>query len=160
MRSLVVYYSMSGNVDAAARRVAARIGADLLRLEPVKAYPDAGFRKFFWGGKSALMGETPELVPYTFNAESYDLGVLGSPVWAGTIAPPLRTFVRAHAPELRGLGLAAFVCQSGSGGEKALEKLEKELVAPLREKLVLIDPKDRPDPATDAMIDAFGDALA
>ena len=50
MKTAVVYYSMSGNTELAAERIAAVLGADLIRLTPVKAYPDKGFRKFFWGG--------------------------------------------------------------------------------------------------------------
>ena len=34
MKTIIVYYSMSGNTDAAAREIAAQLGAALLRLEP------------------------------------------------------------------------------------------------------------------------------
>ena len=47
MNTIVVYYSMEGNTDLAAGRIAAALGADLLRLYPCKAYPDRGFRKVF-----------------------------------------------------------------------------------------------------------------
>ena len=49
MRTLIVYYSLEGNTEFAARRVAESLGAELLRIEPIKAYPDSGFKKFFWG---------------------------------------------------------------------------------------------------------------
>ena len=57
MKTLIVYYSLEGNTQYAAERIAGRIGADVLRLVPKKAYHDKGFAKFFWGGKSAVMGE-------------------------------------------------------------------------------------------------------
>jgi hypothetical protein len=41
----------------------------------VKAYPTKGFRKFLWGGKSAVMAEKPKLLPYKFNADAGDVGV-------------------------------------------------------------------------------------
>ena len=50
MKALIVYYSMGGNTEYAARKTAAQTGADLLRLEPEKEYPSSGFRKFFRGG--------------------------------------------------------------------------------------------------------------
>ena len=61
MKTAVVYYSLTATEDYAAKRIAEKLDADLIRLEPEKAYPDSGFRKFFWGGKSAVMGETPAL---------------------------------------------------------------------------------------------------
>ena len=69
MKELVVYYSMSGNTEDTAKKIASIRRADLLRIDPVRAYPDKGFRKFFWGGKSAVMAEKPELESYFFIPE-------------------------------------------------------------------------------------------
>ena len=157
MNTVIVYYSMSGNTDWTARALAAQLGAELLRIEPEKAYPDKGFRKFFWGGKSAVMAETPPLRPYVFDADRYDRVILGFPVWAGTFAPPLRTFLRDHAPSLAGKRVAAFACQSGSGAEKAFARLQTALGRPLDATLILIDPKTRPAPENDGKIREFCD---
>ena len=115
MKIAVVYYSMSENTAFAADRIAARLGADCIRLTPVKSIPDKGFRKFLWGGKSALMGETPELEPYTFDAEKYDVLIFGTPVWASSPAPPLRSFIKAQGQALAGKRFYAFACLMGSG---------------------------------------------
>ena len=144
MKTLIVYYSMSGNTDHAARAIAEALGAETLRLEPEKAYPDSGLRKFLWGGKSALMAETPPLRPYSFSAEAFDQIILGFPVWAGNLAPPLRTFLRDNAAALDGKRVAAFACQSGSGADKAFSRLEALLGSALFARLVLIDPLTRP----------------
>ena len=141
----VVYYSMSGNTDYAARMIAEKTGAALIRLVPEKAYPDTGFRKFFWGGKSAVMGETPALEPYQFDADAYDLIVLGTPVWASSFSPPVRSFVKENKDATDGKRMAAFVCCSGGGAEKALEKLRKFTgVSSFDAEMVLIDPKEKP----------------
>ena len=152
---------MSENCTNTAEKIAAQIGSDLIRIVPVKAYPDSGFRKFFWAGKSAVMGETPALEPYTFKAADYDGIIFGFPVWAGTIAPPIRTFVKENQAALSGKRIAAFTCMSGSGGEKALAKL-KELLGrdSLEAELILIDPKDKPNPANDQSIRAFCEKLS
>ena len=155
MKTIIVYYSMSGNTDFAAREVASRLGADTLRIEPEKSYPDKGFKKFFWGGKSAVMAETPPLRPYHFAAEDYEQVILGFPVWAGNLTPPLRTFLRDNADALAGKQVAAFACQSGSGAEKAFAKLGALLGRAPDATLVLIDPKTRPDPANDAKLREF-----
>ena len=159
MKTLIVYYSMSGNTDFAAREIAARLGAALLRIEPEKAYPDKGFKKFFWGGKSAVMAETPPLRPYGFAAEDFDQIILGFPVWAGNLAPPLRTFLRDNAAALAEKRVAAFACQSGSGAEKAFSRLEGLLGRPLCAELILIDPKTRPAADNEAKLRDFCGAL-
>ena len=158
MKTLIVYYSLEGNTAWAAERIAGATGAELLRLEPVKAYPASGFKKFFWGGKSAVMAETPPLVPYVFDPSAWDRIVFGFPVWAGNLTPPLRTFIRDN--DLSGLNAAAFACQSGAGAEKAFAKLKAALgVDQLAGELVLVDPKDKPSPENEKKIAAFCDSL-
>ena len=154
MSTLIVYYSLNGNTDYAAGLLQEKLGADVLRLEPVKAFPDKGFKKFIYGGKSALMAETPELVPYTFDAEKYDCVIIGFPVWAANVAPPIRTFVEEN--DLRGKKVAAFACQGGSGAEKAFVKLAAAIgIEKIEPTLVLVDPKDRPKPEHAEKIEAF-----
>ncbi len=156
MRTAVVFYSLTGNTAMAAGHIAAALGADLIELKPVKSYPDKGFRKFFWGGKSAVMAEAPALEPIQFCAADYDSIVFGFPVWAGTIAPPVRSFIAVHRAELAGKQISSFACQSGAGAAKAFRKLEECLgMGPLRAELVLIDPADKPDPANEEKIRAF-----
>ena len=82
MKTILVYYSLEGNTDWAAKRIAGDLGVDTLRLDTVKTYPDKGFKKFFWGGKSALMAETPKLQPYRFDPDAWDRVIIGFPVWA------------------------------------------------------------------------------
>ncbi len=154
MSTLIVYYSLEGNTEYAARLIAEKLGAALLKLEPVKAYPDSGFRKFFWGGKSAVMAETPALLPYAYDSSAYDLIIFGFPVWAGNVTPPIRTFIRENS--LQGRRIAAFACESGAGAEKAFLRLRDALgIEKLAAELVLIDPKTRPSPENSAKIDAF-----
>ena len=117
MRTLIVFYSLEGNTAFAAEKIAGILGAELLRLEPEKEYPHSGMKKFLWGGKSAVMGEEPSLKPYVFKGEDWDRVIIGFPVWAGTVAPPIRTFVKAHGGELAGRSVAVFACQSGAGAE-------------------------------------------
>ncbi len=156
---LIVYYSMEGNTDYAARKIAEEIHADLLRLEPEKAYPDRGLRKFLWGGKSAVMAETPALKPYQFDSAAYDLIVFGFPVWAGSVTPPLRTFIRDN--DLTGKRFAAFACESGAGAEKAFGKLLSCLGAEkLEAEAVLIDPKNKPTQENEQKLKSFCGRLA
>ena len=156
MKTLIVYYSLEGNTAFTAEKLAEGLGAELLRLEPEKEYPSSGMKKLFWGGKSAVMGEEPPLKPYVFRGEDWDRIILGFPVWAGTVTPPMRTFVKAHGGEMAGKPVAAFACQSGAGGEKALKKLAVLLGREsLEAELVLNDPKTRPQPENEEKLAGF-----
>ena len=158
VKTLIVYYSLEGNTDYAAKLIAENLSADLLCLVPEKAYPTGKVSKYIWGGKAAVMSEKPKLQPYEFDAAAYDRIVFGFPVWASNIAPPLRTFIRSH--DLSGKKIAAFACQTASGAEKAFTKLKGELQTDVLEaELVLLDPKTKPNPENEQKIRAFCDRL-
>ena len=154
MKTIIVYYSLEGNTEYAAGKIAGLLGADVLRIEPKKAFPKKGFRKFLWGGKSAVMAEKPDLEPYTFDGAAYDRVIIGFPVWAGNVTPPIRTFVRDN--DLKGKKIAAFACQSGSGAEKAFKKLMACIgIDSLESEMILIDPKARPNEKNEQKIRDF-----
>ncbi|MCR5635813.1 MAG: flavodoxin [Clostridiales bacterium] len=158
MNTVIVYYSLEGNTDYAAKRIADITGADIIRLYPKKTYPDKGFRKFLFGGKSAVMAETPELEAYSFNSDKYERVIFGFPIWASNIAPPIRTFIKEN--NLIGKHISAFACQSGSGAEKAFEKLKACLnTDKLDYTLILIDPKLKPNEENNRKINEFCEAL-
>lgn len=158
MKTVIVYYSLEGNTQYAAEQIAKNLGAGLLRLEPVKAYPTGKVSKLVWGGKSAVMAETPKLQPYEFDAASCGRIIFGTPVWASTIAPPLRTFIREN--DLSGKRFAAVFCQTAGGADKAAVRLKQALGADsLEAELVLLDPKFKPDAANDEKIREFCEIL-
>ena len=155
MKTAIVYYSMSGNSEYVADKIAEKIEADILRIEPVKAYPDKGAEKFIWGGKSAVMREKPVLQPYEFSAEQYDRIILGTPVWASTFTPPIRTFIKEN-PAICGKKIAVYTCYSGGGADKAIEKMRKYLgIKEFEAELILVDPKENRKVEDDEKIDMF-----
>ena len=156
MTAAIVYFSLNGFVDAQAREISRETGAELIRLEPKTPYPTKGLMKFLHGGKSALKGDAPELKLCEFDASRYDLVIFGTPVWAGTFAPPLRTFIQTHREALKGKRLAAFACMMGSGGEKTVEKLREALGADsLAASVILTDDKGKSQEKNAAALQAF-----
>lgn len=163
MKTAIVYYSMSENTKYVADKIADGIKTsgevDILRIEPKKAYPDKGAKKFLWGGKSAVMGETPELQPYEFNIKKYDRIIFGTPVWASTFVPPLRTFINEN-PDVKDKKIAVFTCFSGGGADKAIDKMKKYIgIEKFEEELILIDPKDNVKEEDDVKIAEFCSGL-
>ena len=155
-RVIVVYYSLNGNSAYVAEKIAGETGCDVLAVEPEKDYPKSGFMKFFRGGKSAVMKEMPALKPYQFRAENYDHVILGLPVWASNVTPPIRTFIHENMEVLKDKKISAYVCESGAGGEKVLDRLQQELQNhPFEATMILIDPKEKQLKENDERISEF-----
>ena len=156
MKKAIVYYSMSGNTEYVANYISKKVDADLIRIEPKKEYPNKGLKKFLWGGRSAVMGETPELENYEFDSDKYDCIIFGTPVWASSFTPPIRTFINENKEKLKGKKIAAFVCYMGAGADKTIEKLKQILdIQNISAELKLIDPKDKKSEEKDRKIEEF-----
>ena len=124
MKTIVVYYSLDGNSHLIAERIKTTLVADTLRLEPVESMPKQGFMKMFQGGKQALLGDMPALKPYRLDVDQYELLILGGPVWAGSPAPALITFLQQT--KFRGKKVALFCCHGGGKG-RTFSKLRDAL---------------------------------
>ena len=154
MKTAIVYYSMHGNVRYVSEKVAKELGADLIELIPVKAYPDKGAMQFIWGGSAVTFKKKPELEPYTFNASDYDLVIIGTPVWASNFTPPLRTFFENN--DLTGKKIAVIATSAGGDSSKCLEAVKAAAKADsLAAVLSLTDPKDKPSDENEKQIAAF-----
>ena len=156
MKNAVVYYSMSGNTEYVANYISNMIDVDLIKIEPQKEFPNKGIKKFLWGGKSAVMGETPVLEKYEFDSNKYDCIIFGTPVWASSFTPPIRTFIKENKEKLKDKKIAVFICYMGGGADKAKEKLKEYLeISDFDAELILIDPKDKKSDEKNAEIEKF-----
>ena len=145
---------MHGNVRYVSEKVAKELGADLIELVPVKAYPDKGAMQFIWGGSAVTFKKKPELEPYTFNASDYDLVIIGTPVWASNFTPPLRTFFENN--DLTGKKIAVIATSAGGDSAKCVEAVKAAAKADsLAAVLSLTDPKDKPSDENEKQIAAF-----
>ena len=154
MKTAIVYYSMHGNVRYVAEKAAKELGADLIELIPVKAYPDKGAMQFIWGGSAVTFKKKPELEPYKFNAADYELVIIGTPVWASNFTPPLRTFFENN--DLTGKKIAAIVTSAGGNSVKCLEAIKTAAKTDsLAAVLSLIDPKNSPSEEKEKQILEF-----
>lgn len=143
----VVYFSLEGNTEYVVQRIKEVLqagGANLeedvtiLKLEPVQPY-STGKGKFLKGGVAAMAGSKPQLKPYRFDPKEYDVLILASPVWAGTIAPPLRTFLLANKLKGQKVGLA--LCSTSGRVDHCFKKFDKYLrKTEVVSMLSLIDP--------------------
>ena len=121
---LIVYYSLTGNTHLIAEAIKEQTGADIERLKPIKDLNSESGTRFFWGGMHAKMKQKPKLEPLKYDPNEYDLIFLGTPVWAWTLTPPIRSYLESN--DLSSKALAIWNC-AGGNGIKAMERLKKKL---------------------------------
>ena len=118
---LVIYYSQTSNTKGVAQEIATKLGADIEEIVPVELY-DGDFQATIERGKKELdEGSFPEIQPLKANVADYDVVFLGYPIWFGTYAPPVFTWL--NQVDLGGKKVVPF-CTFGSGG---LESSVKDL---------------------------------
>jgi flavodoxin len=118
-KTLLVFYSVSGNTRAVARELAASLSCDTDEILDVKrrSTPLGALRSVI----EAVLKKEPAIKPPTRDPRDYDLIILGGPVWASRVASPLRTYVNSYRDRFQNVAL--FCTYMGSGQDKMLSEL-------------------------------------
>jgi len=125
MKTLIVYYSYEGNCASIAEKIkAAMPGTDTLRLSTAEDKQRGALAKYLWGGRQVFHKKKPALNPYSVDLSAYEFIIIGTPVWAWSYAPALRSFFEAE--KIQGKRVALFCCHGGGKG-KTLEKMKNAL---------------------------------
>ena len=112
-KTLVLYYSLTGNTQAVAEEIANRLGADIEGIACVDPY-DTNFQACIQRCmQEREQGALPDIQPVNADLSQYDIIFIGYPVWFGTYAPPVITFL--NNADLSGKKIVPF-CTFGSGG--------------------------------------------
>ena len=118
-KTLVAYYSASGNTEAVASVIANKTGGDLFKLEPAEAYSSDDLD---WTKSTSRVNKEHEneserdvkLVSASVdNWDEYDTVFIGYPIWWGIAAWPVNEFVTAN--DFTGKTVIPF-CTSASSG--------------------------------------------
>lgn len=125
MKTLVAYFSASGNTASLAGRMAKAAKADLFEIRPVKPYTDADLR---WTNplarcnKEKLGKKDVPIAGKVENFDEYDLILIGFPVWYYAAPNIIETFVKSY--DFTGKKAALFATSGGSDITKAPAKLQ------------------------------------
>lgn len=118
-KSLVLYYSWSGNTRKIAELIAQKTGADLRELQPENAYPQ-NYNDVLTQAKREIQGKWyPALRPIGMDWSDYGTVYLGTPNWWSSIAPPVASFLNQVMPTEK--AIAPF-CTHGGGGAGHIAK--------------------------------------
>ena len=105
MKYLVVYYSRTGNNKTIGNAIAKALSADIDQIIDKKKRK--GFINWLRAGRDS-MGEKLTEIEFEKNPQDYDTIIIGSPIWAGRMIPPLRTYM--NSIDLKGKRVAFFIC--------------------------------------------------
>ena len=112
---LVIYYSLTGNTRSIAEIIREKTGGDVFEIETVKKYP-ADYAGIIKEAKRELeAGELPALKQSPPDMSSYDLILVGSPVWWYTVSTPVMSFLKQT--DLAGKKVSAFCTHEGGVGK-------------------------------------------
>ena len=118
-KTLVVYYSASGNTERVAKDIAEAAGADLFEIVPTEVYTSDDLD---WTNPDSRVSrehddESLRDVPLTTTEvpdwDSYDTVFIGYPIWWGIAAWPVDTFVKSN--DFTGKTVIPFATSSSSG---------------------------------------------
>ncbi len=121
-KTLVLYYSQLGHTKAVAEEIAKHTGADIEEIVMVDPYDTSFNATIQRCMQDREAGVLPEIQPVQADLNKYDVIFLGYPVWFGTYAPPMTTFLANN--NLGGKKIVPF-CTFGSGGlESSIQDLK------------------------------------
>lgn len=129
-KTLVVYYSATGNTKAVAEMIAEETNGDLFEIEPKDSYSEDDLDWTDSNSRVAREYENEderhvELVSSTVNHwEDYDTVFLGYPIWWGIAAWPVNTFIENN--DFTDKTVVPFCTSASSGLGQSGELLAKE----------------------------------
>jgi len=133
MRALVVYYSRTGNTRKVARFIASKLAAEFEEIVDTKKRQ--GVLGWIGAGRDAMLHRETPIGPVQKDPASYDLVVIGSPIWAGNVAAPVRTYLVQYGRRAR--RVAFFLTMKGQGEAKVLDDMAQIVGKTPFDKLVV-----------------------
>lgn len=123
MKSLVVYYSLTGKTRLAAQAIAEGLNATLVEIQekrPVAmpfVYLSGSFRAFMnWGSK---------IKPLDIELKQYERVFIGSPMWAYRPAPAINSFI--YQTSFEGRSVIPFFTMGGDSSETAVANITAKI---------------------------------
>ncbi|MDP3065447.1 MAG: flavodoxin [Methanobacteriaceae archaeon] len=108
MKTLVVFYSRTGNTRRVAEEIQNSLDCDIEEIiDTKKRSGPLGYMK---SGRDASSGKLTVLKDITHDPASYDLLIIGTPLWAWHVSTPARTYIHQNHTKF---SKVAFFCTAG-----------------------------------------------
>lgn len=115
-KTLVLYFTNTGNTKALAEKIHAVTGGDIEEILPITPYTsdDLNYNDNDSRANQEINSDArPEIQALNANVEQYDTIIIGYPIWWGECPPAVRSFLDSF--DLSGKTIMPF-CTSGSSG--------------------------------------------
>ena len=122
MKTLVIYYSLSGSTKREAERIASELQAELCEVKERKKR--SGIAAFIPGCPQAMKRKATQIEPLTADLASYDKIIIGAPIWASHPAPAWNS-IAALLPQGKEVELFFL---SGGGDSSASAQGSREII--------------------------------
>ncbi len=116
MKTLVVYYSKTGNTRKIAQEIAKETGADMDEIKDSKKVGMLGLVRASW----QAMRKKPSKITFSKDPAKYDLVILGGPVWAWNLIPQIRNYLENNKDKIKKL---VFFLTHGGGPGKSIDQV-------------------------------------
>lgn len=134
-KTLVVYYSFTGNSEKIAKEIHSKIEGDILEIKPADegidyaadgyAAGDALIKKIVDNPNSA--SSYPDIKEVKIDAADYGCVVVVAPLWWSHMAAPMQSFLFKYGKDFKGKKIA-LACSSHSSGISGVSADLKRLV--------------------------------
>jgi flavodoxin len=121
MKALVVYYSRSGNTREVAQSIAQEMQCDIEEIHDTQNR--SGLIGWLKSAYQANRGKLTTIEPLEKDPSDYDLVVVGTPIWAGFPAVPVKTYLIENKDKFK--DVAFFATYGGSGFPKAIRTMSE-----------------------------------
>jgi len=125
MKAIVIYYSLTGKTELAAKSIAETLKIKSKKLEELKLRK--GLLGFLRSGYDAIKEVNSEIKSLDINISDYDLIFIGTPVWAFKPVPAINAFIANT--NFAGKKAVAFVTMGGSGDKNTIKILKEKIEA-------------------------------
>lgn len=113
MKTLIAYFSFSGNNEMLAKELQNMVRGDLYQIRERRKR--SGISIFL----DVLFKRVPKIEKPDIAINQYDHVIIVGPVWAGRIANPVKSFLKLEKDNLRDY---SFISLCGNGGNKHLRQ--------------------------------------
>jgi flavodoxin len=152
-KMLIVYYSHTGNTKYVAEKIKEITGGDLFEIQTVKTYPSQYSALTEEAKRELQEGDLPALKKGPPNMSSYDLILVGGPVWWYTVATPVMSFLKQA--DFAGKKVSAFCTHEGGIGKYFPHFKEQARNAVVLEGLDLYKPRQARKGEVDKALDTW-----
>lgn len=90
-KTLILYYSLTGNTKAGCEALQQQLGADIMEIKDLRKR--SGKWGFFKTAIGSLVGRHTKIEPEKMDLSGYQNIILGSPIWTGKMSMAVRTFI-------------------------------------------------------------------